>query len=258
MSSSKKHFSLGWVLGIALVGLASNGTVVYAGQVTNPDFIPGDTLNAAHMNDIKGAVNDNDTRVTTNTGNITTNTGNITTNTGNITTNTTAITNLQTGAGTCVGNSGDDTGGVVRVGSNCVDKFRARATLGNCAGDGRTGSDCPNVVATSTATGPALTNVSYAQAARACANAGKRLLTPGEWVMVWTMVSTVGITDINTDLDGEWVSSAGSGGGGASKAQGAYIGPDLGGAIGSGLLGYRENADYDDTTNSFIYFRCGR
>jgi hypothetical protein len=224
MSSSNKHSLLRWILGMAL-GVAASG-IVLAGSISDT-YTTGDTLTATKMTAIKTAVNDNDTR----------------------------INNLQTSSGACTKNAGDDTGGVVRVGSICVDKFRARATLGACTGDGRT--NCAGVVALSTATGAALDTVSYAQAARACANAGKRLLTPGEWVMVWTMAATAGISEITTDGAAEWVASAGDGGGGAAELQGAYVGPDMGGLSGSGVLGYRLNGTYRTGFN-FIRFRCAR
>lgn len=89
MSSNKKHFSLGWAVGIFL-GLASSGSAVYAGQVTNPTFTGGETLTAAHMNNIKDAVNNNDT-----------------------------------GKGTCTGNPAVTGDTMVRVGSLCVDKYEA-------------------------------------------------------------------------------------------------------------------------------------
>ena len=94
MSSNKKHFSLGWAVGIFL-GLASSGSAVYAGQVTNPDFTSGDTLTAAHMNNIKDVVNDNDT-----------------------------------GKGTCTGNPAVTGDTMVRVGSICVDKYEASISSG--------------------------------------------------------------------------------------------------------------------------------
>jgi hypothetical protein len=218
MGSINKLSSLGYALGISL-GVALSGVVYATGPITDT-FTAGGTLTADNMNNIKNAVND-----------------------------------LQTSSGACTKNAGDDTGGVVRVGSICVDKFRARATLSTCSGDGRT--NCTGVVALSTATGTALDTVSYAQAARACANAGKRLLTPGEWVMVWTMAATAGISEITTDGAAEWVASAGDGGGGAAELQGAYVGPDMGGLSGPGVLGYRVNGTYRTGFN-FIRFRCAR
>ena len=44
-----------------------------AGNVGWPDFIDGDTLNAAQMNEVKDEVNDNDGRITTNAADINTN-----------------------------------------------------------------------------------------------------------------------------------------------------------------------------------------
>lgn len=55
MSSNKKRFAPGWVLGISL-GLASSGAVYAAGPIS--DFTSGSTLTATQMNNIKNAVND--------------------------------------------------------------------------------------------------------------------------------------------------------------------------------------------------------
>jgi hypothetical protein len=90
MSGINKLSIAGWILGIAL-SVTTSG-FVYAGPVTNPDFASGDTLNAAHMNNIKGAVNDNDTKLNA----------------------------IQAGTQTCAA-------AMTRVGSTCVDNARQAA-----------------------------------------------------------------------------------------------------------------------------------
>jgi hypothetical protein len=106
----------------------------------------------------------------------------------------------------CAGNNASDV--MVRVGSICVDKYRASlyngtgasatptVISGNCDEEAA-GNNCTNVVAQSRSNGTRATGVTvnWAQAARACANAGKRLLTPAEWVMAWQR-SKAGLTDI--------------------------------------------------------------
>lgn len=62
MSSNKKRFSLGWVVGISL-GLACSAGVVNASSIAD-SYATGDTLTAAKMTAVKTAVNDNDTRIT--------------------------------------------------------------------------------------------------------------------------------------------------------------------------------------------------
>lgn len=234
MSGINKHSLPGWILGMAL-GVAFSG-VVYAGTVTNPDFASGNTLNAAHMNNIKSAVNDNDTR----------------------------INNLQTSSGACTKNAGDDTGGMVRVGPICVDKFLARATIGTCTGDGTT--NCASVIALSTATGSAAADFSWAQAVRACANAGKRLLTPGEYMAAFisgslseTVTDTLEFVDAMLTLSSTITANDPSSPGTASPAQGGYMGPRT---AASGKVQMVTNVDYDlvnpDGGSNFLFFRCAR
>lgn len=173
MSGINKHSFPGLILGIAF-GFTISG-VVYAAQVTNPDFVSGNQLNAAHMNNIKSAVNDNDTRL------------------GTAETN---ITNLRGNAGTstCVTNNASDV--MTRVGPLCVDTYPASLWSDKTAtatevtvipgGCMQIGTSCSGIVAQSRANpGGALkdgTFISWARAAIACANAGKRLLTAGEWM----------------------------------------------------------------------------
>jgi len=62
MSSNKKLFSPGWILGI-LLGLACSAGVVYAGSI-GTTYTTATPVDVTLMNDVKTAVNDNDTRVT--------------------------------------------------------------------------------------------------------------------------------------------------------------------------------------------------
>ena len=235
MSSHKKRFSLRLAVGLSL-GLA--GAAVYAGQVTNTTFIGGETLTHTHMNNIKTAVNDNDTR----------------------------ITNLQGNAGAsvaCVGNAGDAADGMSRVGSLCVDKYQARVDFTGCALNGIAGC---TAAAVSTAAGSAATGMSWSQAARACANAGKRLLTSGEWMMAKTMsVTTLG-SDNAEFVDGMYaydpnitldtVTYPGVGTVGAARAIGSpYIrnSSGVGNYVLSGI-----NSPYNTASDATFGFRCAR
>jgi len=62
MSSNKKHVSLGWILGISL-GLACSAGAVYAGNISQV-YTTATTVDVTMMDNVKTAVNDNDTRVT--------------------------------------------------------------------------------------------------------------------------------------------------------------------------------------------------
>ena len=191
--------------GSTFVILASASGLAWASGVTIPNtFTSGTPAKAAEVNAnfsaVKTAVDDNDARITgvinntqagtlksavdTNTANITA----LTATVGNSTSGVVAdINNLKgnlTG-GTCVTNNTSDK--MVRVGPICVDQYLARLSgaLGNCNLDGTNGAGTCDIVAESTATGTPIKadQITWAQAARACANAGKRLLTPGEWMM---------------------------------------------------------------------------
>jgi hypothetical protein len=230
MSSSNKRISLGWVVAIS-IGIATSAATVFAGPVTNPDFSTGNQLDAAHMNNIKGAVNDNDTRINALIGNTqpgtlktevdkitpiinNTQTGTLKTlvdgHTNSITTinatdaaQQTDINNLKGGvpAATCTSSVAGDT--MVRVGSICVDKYEASVS----------GGVARSVIGVLPKTG-----INYFDAADACAKAGKRLLTNAEWQMA-AKGTPVAVTSgagcngssalKNTDADPTCVSSYG-------------------------------------------------
>jgi hypothetical protein len=224
MSSNQKHSSLGWTLAISL-GIACSAGVVHAGSIGDPDYTAGETLTAAKMQNIKNAVNDNDTRITTNTNDITSLTGTVTTNTANITSLTTTVgghttsinalatdvANLQTGSGSCSGNNASDV--MVRVGSICVDKYEASlwtnqtspgtsAAAGDCLADG---SNCTYVAQSRAGVTPT-SSISWMQATQACANAGKRLLRPAEWFM-----AAAGTDPTNCNINGASAAVANTG-----------------------------------------------
>jgi len=296
MSSNKKHSSLGLTLAISL-GIACSAGVVHAGNIGDI-YTAGDTLTAGKMTTIKDAVNDNDTRISGvinntldsalktkvdgNTTDITDLTGRVTANEDDITSLTTSVTNLQTGAGTCVTNNASD--GMERVGALCVDKYPASLWDGNtagaaavtsivgCATDGGTG--CGGIFAQSRATpGTALkdaTTITWARAARACANAGKRLLTPGEWIMARSFGSGV-LSGAGMFIDGnsEWVDAVvatsptedNTGFDGNGLFGVGRMGPAIGGSGGSqasGVVGFLASGAYTDTGASTVGFRCAR
>ncbi len=218
MSSSNKRISLGWALGISL-GIACSTGVVHAGNIGDT-YTTGGTLTATNMDNIKGAVNDNDTRINALIGNtqagtlktevdvqhhaqatINTTTSITAINTTNAT-QTTDINNLKgnlTG-GTCITNNASDE--MVRVGPICVDKYRASIFTSTAAG-GTAVTDVATVglqrgrhepqVARATSSRRAEhqrhidgRKITWAQAQRACTNAGKRSLTPGEWIATYS------------------------------------------------------------------------
>lgn len=267
MSRSNKRFSFVWAVGMSL-GMACSAGVVHAGSIGGT-FATGDTLTAGTMTNIQSAVNDNDaklsgttnsalkTSIDDNTTAIGVNTAAIATiNTTTIPAQTTDITNLKgnlTG-GPCVPNAGDDANSMVRVGSICVDKYLARATLGTCATDGTT--NCASVIAVSTAGSSAQTGASWAQAARACANAGKRLLTPSEWVTGRSLGTLNGIADGSS----EWVDAVQSvvspfmsvGRIGLNVTNSSAV------SSGSGVVGFLVEDVYTDQPAGGVGFRCAR
>jgi len=280
------------VLAVAAALNISGISAVYAGD-PGVAFTDNQTLTHTRMNELNDAVSDNDGRVTTNTTNISantaaiglntthrngdgsdhadvaTNTTTISANTAAIGINSTAITNLQGGVpgSSCVGNNASDA--MVRVGSICVDQNPASlwsdktdaasavtAIPGGCTVNG---TGCSGIVAQSRATpGSALKDgatITWARAAIACANAGKRLLTGGEWMMA----RAAGVT-ILTSGNGEFVDSMY---GRDSDATGSTLR-----VIGSPYI--RNNASvsdyiqsglttpYNTLTESSIGFRCAR
>src|SRR4030066_1521733 len=145
MSCNKKRFSIVSVLGFSL-GLACSGAVYATGPITHT-FGPGSTLTSPQMIDLKNRVNDLQGKVP---------------------------------SPSCRTNAGAVDNNAVRVGPLCFDKNLARADFTGCSADGTT--DCGTAIALNTGVGTATTSMSWAQAARACANAGKRLPTPGEYM----------------------------------------------------------------------------
>ena len=69
----------------AIIGFASISFIAHAGEITD-NYSTGDTLTATTLNNIKSAVNDNDTRVTDNEADISTNASDISTNSSDIST----------------------------------------------------------------------------------------------------------------------------------------------------------------------------
>lgn len=237
MSSNKTRFSLGLAVGLSL-GLAGSTGVAFAGSMSDPAFTAGQTLTHTHMNNVRTAVNDNDTR----------------------------ITNLQGSTGTCVTNNASDV--MVRVGPICVDQYKASlwpstaaggtqvtAIPGGCLANG-TGT-CSGMVAQSRAAVTPIDGsvVTWAQAARSCANAGKRLLTAGEWVAarasgVITLAS--GDAEFVDSFYGRDVDATGS----VSRVLGSpYIRNSAG--LGDLALGGLD-VTYKTVTDTTFGFRCAR
>lgn len=212
MSSNQKHSSLGWTLAISL-GIALSAGVVHASSIGDT-YTAGDTLTAAKMDNIKAAVNDNDTRI----GTLTTTVGGHTTSIGTLTTD---VNNLKNGTPTCAT-------GMTAVGPICVDDTRQAA------------------------------NATWSEAVDTCRAAGKRLLTPSEYLSAKNSLSFSDMTNF------EWVDSVG-----ADAFDGAtpplpagrltvgYMGPDDGTNITAGDIFFASNAAYD-AAFPFIYYRCAR
>ena len=233
MSSNTKLFSRGWILGVSLGLVCSTGAVL-AGPVTNPDFGGGETLTHTHMNNIKSAVGDNDTRINNLQGNV-------------------PGTSCRTNAGAVDSNA-------VRVGPLCFDKNLARADFTGCSADGTT--SCGAAIAVNTGVSTATTNMSWAQAARACANAGKRLPTPGEYMAAYisgslleTATDTLEFVDSMLTLSSTNPLNDPSSPGAATPAQGGYMGPRTASGAKVQMV---TNVDYDATGFGFIVFRCVR
>ena len=152
----------------------------------------------------------------------------------------------------CAGNGPTDI--MVRVGAVCVDQFMARADFAGCSDDGTMG--CDSVMAVSTDTGAAAIDMSWAQAQRACVNANKRLLTPGEWLAAFTIGAlSDNATDLLDFIDAFLVPDTLA----AAPAQAGYMGPRT---ASGGTVQIVANIDYTlvdaDGGLNFIHFRCGR
>ena len=108
---------------LLLVGLASLSIQAYSDAITDT-YATGDTLTADTLNNIKSAVNDNDSNITTNTTNIGTNATNISTNAADISTNSTNIntntTDIGINAAGISTNAGNISGNSARIDSNSI------------------------------------------------------------------------------------------------------------------------------------------
>lgn len=239
MSSNQKHSSLGWTLAISL-GIAFSAGVVQAGSIGDPDYTAGETLTAAKMQNIKNAVNDNDTRIgaviaNTQAGALKTavdgNTADITALDGRVTTNEADIAALQNGTPTCGAS-------MTAVGPTCVDNNRV---------------------------GPSVT---WIAALEACRAAGKRLLTPGEYMAA----KALAVPDMATNGEFEWVDAVGSNAsadavtasGFAGRLTASYMGPATAAFIGGtsptpvdGDIFFANNAQYD-LAYTYVWYRCAR
>jgi hypothetical protein len=273
--------------------LTSAGGMAWAGQVgALTQFQGGQTAVAADVNGnfaaVKTEVNANETRLTTLEGqnlntrtttlegtvnNGTTGVGALNTTVG---THATDITNLKgnlTGP-TCVTNNGSDV--MVRVGPLCVDRYRASLWPDKNAGGSQItsipvscktdGKSCSGIVAQSRASVTPIDGsvITWAQAQAACTNAGKRLLTPGEWLAAY---SNGQIPELSTIGKQEYVDLVALTYGAASPGlvQVGYIGP-TDDAANPGVPG---NPGLNAGSNGFTYdivaalpnifgFRCAR
>lgn len=284
MTSNKKRSSLGLALGISL-GLASAGTIVNAGSIGDT-YTDGDTLTATKMTNIKTAVGDNDTRISgvianTQAGALkalvdghTTNITNLGTSITTLGSTDTAIqadvtnlkgNNLGVGAA-CVGNNASDL--MVRVGPICVDKHKVAIYNGtsasattvtiaglSCAENGTT--NC-TMVAQSRSTGTPADGdaITWAQAQRACINAGKRLLTPGEWMAAYTSGLTADIATTD-DQDYVDVGALTYGASSAGKLEVGYMGvTTAAGGVNLNSNGFKYDAYA--ALSGIVQFRCAR
>jgi hypothetical protein len=184
-------------------------------------------------------VGDNDTRIgaviaNTQAGALKTavdgNTADITALDGRVTANEDNIAALQNGTPTCGA-------GATAVGPTCVDNTRA---------------------------GP---DITWIAALEACRAAGKRLLTPGEYMTAKNLGT---VPDMATSGQYEWVDSVSSSasadsnltGGLAGRLVVAYMGPSLSQTgVTDGDIFFANNAAYDAISapiTGIIYYRCAR
>lgn len=227
MNGHKKRFSTGWVVGVAL-GLGSSAALVYGVTVPNA-FTDGSTASAAAVNANFNALK-------------------------------AAIDSLE-GSGACTGNNASDE--MVRVGTSCVDKnpaalFSSRAADATAitaipAGCNANGTGCTTIFAQSRATpGTALKGgdtISWARAATACANAGKRLATAREIV---TAVTTGALTLANNATLWADAPSATAGG----TLGGTHVEHTTGGNF--SLFGTTTPYTQTDAGWTAVNFRCAR
>ena len=125
----------------------------------------------------------------------------------------------------CRNNAGAVDAGAIRVGPLCVDNTRA---------------------------GPSVT---WNDAVNTCRTAGKRLMTPGEYIAAKNAGT---VSDMATNGDFEWVdlvSHDGSVGGTAGRLNVGFMGPST--TLSGAILTSVSNT-YDAATFSNVFFRCAR
>jgi hypothetical protein len=186
------------------LGLAFSAPAVYAGNIGDT-YSTTTTLTVGIMNNIKNAVNDNDTRITTNTNAITTLNTTVGGHTTSINTLTTDVNNLKNGTPACGT-------GMVSVGPTCIDTARQ---------------------------GP---SVSWLAAVNTCRAANKRLPSPAELVAAH---ASGAITDLANDTAEhvDALGNSGSGQGMFTGYVGNNL-SGLG-SPGTGVLQSRTDAAYD-------------
>ena len=136
----------------------------------------------------------------------------------------------------CRNNAGAVDAGAIRVGPLCVDNTRA---------------------------GPSVT---WNDAVNTCRTAGKRLMTPGEYIAAKNAGT---VSNMVTNGEFEWVDSVSSNGSADATVAGGiagrmtvgYMGPataaNIGGTASNGDIFFGNNAAYDAPFD-FIFFRCAR
>ena len=105
--------------------------VNFAGSITDT-FTTGDTLTATHLNNVKAAVNDNNSRVTTNTADIDTNTSGVSTNKTSIQNN---ASNIGLNTSGVLTNANNISTNSVNIGINTADIATNTAGIANNAAD---------------------------------------------------------------------------------------------------------------------------
>ena len=198
MDNIRKNLSRS-VLSAVVIGAFGFSVGVSAGEIGDA-YAADQTLTAEMMDNIKSAVNDNNTRVGTLEV--------------EVAAQKTSIEALENPTGTsCSGNNANDM--MVTVGSLCVDKYEAslwadttaeapNANATDCAADG---GNCAYVAQSRGQVLP-VSGVTFLQAIAACANAGKRLLTPGEFQMA-ALGTPPGSCNVNTAAPADTGANAG-------------------------------------------------